>query len=117
MHWNNDALYFKENHNDRIFFVLCVGNLVVSQLMDEFLLDFDLFHVREPTELLRHIDIKFLPVDFGGHVSVDPGSWILLQVLYCISTTLLEATKLRTQNLQGILCWQGNVVRIESPRY
>ena len=55
-------------------------NLVVSQLMDEFLLDFDLFHVREPTELLRHIDIKFLPVDFGGHVSVDPGSWILLQV-------------------------------------
>lgn len=58
----------------------CAGNLVVSQLMDEFLLDFDLFHVREPTELLRHIDIKFLPVDFGGHVSVDPGSWILLQV-------------------------------------
>ena len=117
MHWNNDALYFKENQHDHIFFVLCVGNLVVSQLMDEFLLDFDLFHVREPTELLRHIDIKFLPVDFGGHVSVDPGSWILLQVLYCISTTLLEATKLRTQNLQGILCWQGNVVRIESPRY
>ena len=63
----------------REVYLLHRGNLAVSQLMDEFLLDLDIFHVRDPTELLRHVDIKFLPVDFGGHVAVDPASWIMLQ--------------------------------------
>ncbi len=55
-----------------------------SQLVEEFLLDFDIFHMDEPAELLHYVDAKCLPEELGGtQASASDGdsveSWLALQ--------------------------------------
>ena len=51
----------------------------VNQLISDFLLDFDIFRVEDPSELLVNIDVKCLPLDLGGQVTNDIENWIVLQ--------------------------------------
>lgn len=52
---------------------------IVHQLMDEFLLDFDIFQIDDPADLLHYIDAKCLPRDLGGQVNGDIENWLVLQ--------------------------------------
>ncbi len=54
-------------------------DLIVNQLVDEFLLDFDVFHLAECGELMHHVDTKFIPTELGGLLLNDVEAWLLLQ--------------------------------------
>lgn len=51
----------------------------ISQLTEEFLLDFEIIRITEPSELLHFIDSKCLPQVLGGQAQTDPEGWISLQ--------------------------------------
>ena len=55
------------------------SDMIVNQLVEEFLLDFDVFHVADPGELVHHIDTKYIPQELGGHLVNDVEGWLLLQ--------------------------------------
>jgi len=55
------------------------GKPVLGQLVDDYLLDFDIFHVSHVTELLHYIDSKYLTSDLGGSNSSDVDTWLLVQ--------------------------------------
>ena len=46
---------------EKNFFVSCKGKLV-----DEYLHDFDVFHVEQVAELLHYMDGKYLSAELGG---------------------------------------------------
>lgn len=52
---------------------------IVNHLIQDFLLDFDLFQLEEPSELLHYIDPKCLPIGLGGTTAADTESWLVLQ--------------------------------------
>lgn len=54
-------------------------DMIVSQLIDEFLLDFDVFHLNNPGELMHHVDTKYIPSELGGQLVNDVEAWLLLQ--------------------------------------
>ena len=39
---------------------------MLGQLVDDFLLDFDIFHVSAVAELVHYVDTKYLPAELGG---------------------------------------------------
>ena len=47
--------------------------------MDEYLHDFDIFHLAHATELLHYIDAKYLSVELGGSKPVDLDTWMVVQ--------------------------------------
>ena len=47
--------------------------------MDEYLHDFDIFHLAHTTELLHYIDPKYLSVELGGSRPVDLDTWMVVQ--------------------------------------
>ena len=53
---------------------------MIGQLVDDFLLDFDIFHVEHVTELVHYIDAKYLPTELGGTNMPDVDTWIYVQV-------------------------------------
>ena len=53
---------------------------MLGQLVDDYLLDFDIFHVSNVTELLHYVDQKYLGEDLGGQASTDVDQWLLVQV-------------------------------------
>ncbi len=53
---------------------------LLSRLSAELLLDFDVFAVSDPSELLRHVEAKSLPDELGGQAKNDVEGWITLQV-------------------------------------
>ena len=53
--------------------------MIVNQLVEEFLLDFDIFHLSEASDLMHHIDAKFVPCELGGININDVEGWLLLQ--------------------------------------
>ena len=54
-------------------------DLLINQLIEEFLLDFDIFHLNEASELMHHLEPKFIPSELGGHLVNDIEGWLLLQ--------------------------------------
>ena len=54
---------------------------MLGQLVDDYLLDFDIFHVSNVTELLHYVDQKYLVEDLGGQAATDTvDQWLLVQV-------------------------------------
>ena len=53
---------------------------MLGQLVDDYLLDFDIFHVSNVTELLHYVDQKYLGEDLGGQAASDVDQWLLVQV-------------------------------------
>ena len=51
----------------------------VSQLIDELLLDFDVYYLEDPVELPHYIDTKYVPTELGGQARSTVESWLLLQ--------------------------------------
>ena len=71
-----------------IFFIL--GKPVLGQLVDDSLLDFDIFHVSHVTELLHYIDAKNLDNEMGGSKLKVVDTWLNVQQQvdsFTISTT------------------------------
>ena len=60
--------------------------------MDDFLLDFDIFHVSHVSELLHYIDAKYLSCDMGGSNSSDVEGWLNIQ--QHVDSFTLSATKI-----------------------
>lgn len=52
----------------------------MGQLVDDYLLDFDIFHVSNMTELLHYVDVKYLGPELGGQAVLDVDQWLLVQV-------------------------------------
>ena len=57
-----------------------LGKPVLGQLVDDYLLDFDIFHVSNVTELLHYVDSKYLGHELGGQAITDVDQWLLVQV-------------------------------------
>ena len=55
---------------------------MLGQLVDDYLLDFDIFHVSNVTELLHYVDQKYLGEDLGGQATTDVDQWLLVQVRF-----------------------------------
>ena len=55
------------------------GEPSFGKLIDEYLHDFDIFHLAHATELLHYIDAKYLSVDLGGSRPVDMNTWMVVQ--------------------------------------
>ena len=51
----------------------------MDRLIEELLLDFDVYHVRDPSDLLHYADAKCLPAELGGRVPPDVETWLELQ--------------------------------------
>lgn len=69
---------------------------MLGQLVDDYLLDFDIFHVSNVTELLHYVDQKYLGEDLGGQASTDVDQWLLVQVresFYLLCSVLAESAK------------------------
>lgn len=69
---------------------------MLGQLVDDYLLDFDIFHVSNVTELLHYVDQKYLGEDLGGQASTDVDQWLLVQVresFYLLRSVLAESAK------------------------
>ena len=54
-------------------------DLLSNQLVEEFLLDFDIFNVSEPSDLIHYLDSKYIPSELGGHLINDVEGWLVLQ--------------------------------------
>jgi hypothetical protein len=54
-------------------------DVIVNQLVEEFLLDFDIFHLNEPADLLHHVEVKYIPSELGGQHIHDVEGWLILQ--------------------------------------
>ena len=54
-------------------------DMITSQLVEEFLLDFDIFNVSEPGDLVHYVETKYIPADLGGHLISDVEGWLVLQ--------------------------------------
>ena len=55
------------------------GKPVLGQLVDDSLLDFDIFHVSHCAELLHYIDAKYLDNQIGGSNPADVDTWLNIQ--------------------------------------
>lgn len=55
------------------------GKPMLGKLVDDYLLDFDIFHVSHVTELLHYIDDKYLSHELGGTNLLDIDTWLLIQ--------------------------------------
>ena len=60
-------------------YVVISGKPVIGQLVDDYLLDFDIFHVEHVTELVHYVDDKYLPTELGGTNDADVETWIFVQ--------------------------------------
>ena len=68
------------------------GGPMLGQLADDYLLDFDIFHVSHVTELLHYIDAKYLSHELGGSSPTDVDTWLNVQQHVDFFTT--SATKI-----------------------
>ena len=50
-----------------------------GKLVDEYLHDFDIFQLSDSTELLHHIDPKYLSAELGGSRPPDLDTWMVVQ--------------------------------------
>ena len=73
-----------------IFFI--PGKPVLGQLVDDSLLDFDIFHVSHVTELLHYIDAKYLDNVMGGSNPEDVDTWLNIQ--QHVDSFTISATKI-----------------------
>ena len=58
---------------------IILGEPSFGKLIDEYLHDFDIFHLAHATELLHYIDSKYLSVELGGNRPVDMNTWMVVQ--------------------------------------
>ena len=61
---------------------MMIGKPVLGQLVDDYLLDFDIFHVSNVSELPHYVDPKYLGEDLGGSAVQDVDQWLLVQVKF-----------------------------------
>ena len=59
--------------------LIITGEPSFGKLIDEYLHDFDIFHLAHATELLHYIDSKYLSVELGGNRPVDMNTWMVVQ--------------------------------------
>ena len=72
--------------------VFISGKPVLGQLVDDYLLDFDIFHVSHCTELLHYIDAKYLDNQMGGSNPADVDTWLSVQ--QHVDSFTISATKI-----------------------
>lgn len=51
----------------KVKYFIISGEPSFGKLIDEYLHDFDIFHLAHATELLHYIDPKYLSVELGGN--------------------------------------------------
>ena len=57
-----------------------IGKPMLGQLVDtDYLLDFDIFHVSQVTELLHYVDGKYLTCELGGSNTGHVDTWLSTQ--------------------------------------
>ena len=56
------------------------GKPVLGQLVDDYLMDFDIFHVSAVSELAHYVEAKYLCTELGGSSVTDVDQWLLVQV-------------------------------------
>ena len=61
------------------FFIHFSGEPSFGKLIDEYLHDFDIFHLAHASELLHYIDPKYLSVELGGNRPVEMDTWMVVQ--------------------------------------
>ena len=54
-------------------------DMLTTQLVEEFLLDFDIFNVNDTSDLIHYLDAKYIPGELGGHLASDVEGWLVLQ--------------------------------------
>ena len=69
--------------------IVISGKPVLGQLVDDYLLDFDIFHVSAVNELLHYVDPKYLAEELGGTAAQDVDQWLLVQVSWIGNGTTL----------------------------
>ena len=79
------------NH-DSITIIFIPGKPVLGQLVDDYLLDFDIFHVSHCAELLHYIDAKYLDNQIGGSNPADVDTWLNIQQQ--VDSFTISATKI-----------------------
>ena len=52
----------------------------MGQLVDDYLMDFDIFHVSAVSELAHYVETKYLATELGGSAVTDVDQWLLVQV-------------------------------------
>ena len=73
--------------------IFCIpGKPVLGQLVDDSLLDFDIFHVSHVAELLHYIDDKYLDNVMGGSNPEDVDTWLNIQQQ--VDSFTISATKI-----------------------
>ena len=53
---------------------------MLGQLVDDYLMDFDIFHVSAVSELAHYVETKYLCTELGGSAVTDVDQWLLVQV-------------------------------------
>ena len=53
---------------------------MLGQLVDDYLMDFDIFHVSAVSELAHYVEPKYLCTELGGSSVTDVDQWLLVQV-------------------------------------
>ena len=51
----------------------------MGQLVDDYLMDFDIFHVSAVSELAHYVEAKYLCTELGGSSVSDVDQWLLVQ--------------------------------------
>ena len=72
--------------------------LGLGQVIDDYLLDFDVYHMSHASELLHYVDAKYLSRELGGTNPADVDTWINIQqhVDYFTITATKIARRLAT---------------------
>ena len=77
---------------DSLTIIFIPGKPVLGQLVDDYLLDFDIFHVSHCAELLHYIDAKYLDNQIGGSNPADVDTWLNIQQQ--VDSFTISATKI-----------------------
>lgn len=64
--------------------IIILGKPVLGQLVDDYLMDFDIFHVSAVSELAHYVETKYLCTELGGSAVTDVDQWLLVQVRGCL---------------------------------
>ena len=95
---------------------------MLGQLAENYLLDFDVFHVSHMSELLNYIDAKYLSSELGGSNPTDVDTWLTVQQhvdYFTISATKIArrlATFVKILNKEDLKHHNNNQI-IQEVRY
>ena len=74
-----DGTYIFMTWHYSLYILGYLGKPVLGQLVEDYLMDFDIFHVSQVTELLHYVEAKYLPFNLGGSNPADVDTWLVVQ--------------------------------------